>query len=58
MSAFWGNLIGVFILVLMVLFVGVWIWAWRPRHSPTFHYMSRIPMGERVAPAAEEDGRS
>lgn len=50
MSAIWGNVIGVFILIIMTTFIGIWIWAWRARHKPVFEKMASIPMEDDVIP--------
>jgi cytochrome c oxidase cbb3-type subunit 4 len=47
MSALWGNLIGVMIVVLMLTFVGIWIWAWLPHHRKSFGEMARLPLDEK-----------
>lgn len=44
MSALWGNLAGVIILILMAIFIGIWIWAWQARHKRNFDRMARLPM--------------
>ena len=36
MSALWGHLIGVMIVLLMLVFIGIWIWAWLPHHKNAF----------------------
>lgn len=48
MSAFWGNAIGVLIVLLMFIFIGYWIWLWRARHKKTFDRMSRLPMEDEI----------
>lgn len=50
MSAIWGNVIGVFIVIIMTTFIGIWIWAWRARHKPLFEKMAAIPMEDDVIP--------
>ncbi|HLR16897.1 MAG TPA: cbb3-type cytochrome c oxidase subunit 3 [Alcanivoracaceae bacterium] len=60
MSAFWGNAIGVLIVVLMFSFVGYWIWLWRARHKKSFDRMSRLPMEDDITnltshPTSEEN---
>jgi cytochrome c oxidase cbb3-type subunit IV len=47
MSALWGNLIGVMIVLLMLTFIGVWIWAWLPHHRKVFGKMARLPLDEK-----------
>jgi cytochrome c oxidase cbb3-type subunit 4 len=47
MSALWGNLIGVMIVLLMLTFIGVWIWAWLPHHRKDFREMARLPLDEK-----------
>lgn len=44
MSPFWGDAVGVFILIMMATFIGIWVWAWRPRHDSNFRRMARLPM--------------
>ncbi len=54
MSALWGNLIGVLILVLMACFIGIWIWAWRARHKTVFDRMAALPLEDDGCPPREE----
>lgn len=56
MSAAWGHVIGVIILVLMLSFIGVWIWAWLPFHKGNFDRLARLPLGEDDARAAVDEG--
>ena len=50
MSALWGNLIGVMIVVMMLTFIGIWIWAWLPHHEREFGRLARLPLGEDERP--------
>jgi len=55
MSAFWGHLIGVIIVVLMLTFIGIWVWAWLPFHRKAFDTLSRIPMHDETLGTQRED---
>src|SRR5690606_7912668 len=44
MSALWGHMVGVLILVMMTTFIGIWVWAWLPRHRRVFDELAEIPM--------------
>jgi cytochrome c oxidase cbb3-type subunit 4 len=44
MSALWGHLIGVMIVLLMLVFIGIWIWAWLPHHKDAFDDLARLPL--------------
>ena len=55
MSALFGHLVGVLILLLMSVFIGIWYWAWRPRHKPAFDELAEIPMRD-AAPAQRLHG--
>ena len=57
MSAFWGHLIGVIIVVLMLTFIGIWVWAWLPFHRKAFDTLSRIPMHDETLGTQREDER-
>ena len=51
MSALWGHLVGVLIVLMMAAFIGIWIWAWLPRHARSFERLARLPMQDGVAGA-------
>ena len=55
MSALWGNLVGVSIVVLMVVFIGIWIWAWRGRHKKVFDRMARLPLEDDARPPRDDE---
>ncbi len=63
MSALWGHMTGVFIVVMMIVFIGIWIWAWLPYHKRTFGRLARLPMEDEaesdttIPKTAEEDRR-
>lgn len=62
MSAIWGHLIGVFIVVLMIVFLGIWAWAWMPWHKRRFNEMACLPMDDgkasAIMAAGSAEGRS
>lgn len=49
MSALWGHVAGVFIVMMMATFIGIWVWAWLPRHRRTFGRLARLPMEDGTA---------
>ncbi len=44
MSALWGHLAGVWIVLMMLAFIGIWVWAWNRRHAQAFDALARMPM--------------
>lgn len=63
MSALWGHLVGVLIVLMMAAFIGIWIWAWLPRHKRRFGAMARLPMqdgaasSDAIPPTNDEEAR-
>lgn len=63
MTAIWGHLTGVLIIVMMAVFIGIWAWAWLPRHRRTFGRLARLPMEDddaapgRAIPATRAEDR-
>lgn len=51
MSAVWGHLAGVFIVLMMATFLGIWVWAWLPCHKRAFGWLARLPMEDGAAMA-------
>lgn len=50
MSAAWGHVTGVVILLMMLIFISIWIWAWAKRHKPVFDQMAQLPMEDEDEP--------
>lgn len=50
MSALYGHLIGVMVLLMMLVFIGIWIWAWLPHHKYEFDELARLPLDEDRGP--------
>ncbi|MBS0364210.1 MAG: cbb3-type cytochrome c oxidase subunit 3 [Proteobacteria bacterium] len=44
MSALWGHLTGVLIVLMMLTFIGIWVWVWNDRHAQKFEALARLPM--------------
>jgi len=44
MSAWWGNLVGVLIVLMLASFIGIWVWAWNSRHKAKHDALARLPM--------------
>ena len=55
MSAVWGHVVGVLIVVIMLSFIGIWIWAWLPHHKRQFDALARLPLDDDATPRADED---
>ncbi len=49
MSATWGHLTGVLIVMMMATFVGIWIWVWNRRHKDKYAALARLPMDDEPA---------
>ncbi|WP_300617868.1 cbb3-type cytochrome c oxidase subunit 3 [Dokdonella sp.] len=49
MSATWGHLTGVLIVMMMATFVGIWIWVWNRRHKDKYDALARLPMDDEPA---------
>lgn len=43
-SAWWGNMVGVFIVLMLVSFIGIWVWVWNSRHKAKYDALARLPM--------------
>jgi cytochrome c oxidase cbb3-type subunit IV len=55
-SAAWGHVIGVFIVLLMLVFIAIWLWAWLPHHKQSFDALARLPMDDDKKPAEAARG--
>jgi cytochrome c oxidase cbb3-type subunit 4 len=58
MSALWGNVVGIVIVILMFAFIGIWYWAWRPLHKKAFDSMAQIPMEDPLEGVGGPTGES
>lgn len=56
MSAAWGHVVGIIILLMLLSFLGVWIWAWLPFHKRSFDALARLPLGEDDIRATGDEG--
>lgn len=56
MSAAWGHVVGIVILLMMLSFIGIWIWAWLPFHKQNFDALARLPARDDDTRAALDEG--